>query len=179
MHKDCTARTISHFDSCRKVFAASCVVGRGLSARLALNVRFTSKATEQKIDHLTSMYGPAVQGVFRRSELRFFQSPSALNPRVPGSSPGAATTQSPETRASKSASEKAAFAAISRAWLSPIFGPCAEISSLRLFRSASLRRQKSRSRRTALPSCVTDDPNGCRRIAWLRRIAVSSASLNC
>ena len=56
-----------------------------------------------------------------------------------------ATTQSPETHASKSASEKASFAAISRARWSPISGLCAEISSLRRFRRASLRRQKSRS----------------------------------
>ena len=60
------------------------------------------------------------------------------NQRVPGSSPGAPTTQSSETHANKSASGRAAFAAISRAWWSPISGLCAEISSLRLFRRASL-----------------------------------------
>ena len=35
---------------------------------------------------------------------------------------------------------KGAFAAISRAWWSPISGLCAEISSLRRFRRTSLRR---------------------------------------
>jgi len=64
---------------------------------------------------------------------------------VTGSIPVVATTQSPETHASKSAGEKAASAAISRAWWSPISGLCAEISSLMLFRRASLRRQNSRS----------------------------------
>src|SRR5215831_21238704 len=56
-----------------------------------------------------------------------------LNQRVPGSSPGAPTTQSSETHTSKPASRKAAFAAISRESWSPISGLCSEISSSGLF----------------------------------------------
>jgi hypothetical protein len=53
-----------------------------------------------------------------------------LNHRVPGSSPGAPTTQSSKTRMLTSPSRKVAFAAISRALWSPISGLCAEIVSL-------------------------------------------------
>ena len=53
----------------------------------------------------------------------------SLNQRVPGSSPGAPTTQSPETRNRLPASRKAVFMAISRVWWSPISGLSAETSS--------------------------------------------------
>jgi hypothetical protein len=64
---------------------------------------------------------------------------------VTSSSHTVSTKQSAETPMSEPAGGKAAFAAISRASLSPISGLCLEISALRRFRGASLRWQKSRS----------------------------------
>ena len=95
---------------------------------------------------------------YRRQDARGPRASAALgsttfNQWVSGSSPGSPTTQSPETHATKSASEKAAFAAISRARWSPISGLCAEISSSGPFRRVRLRRQKSRSKLDVARKC--------------------------
>jgi hypothetical protein len=54
--------------------------------------------------------------------------PVCLNQRVPGSSPGTSTTQSTKTKTLEPASEKGAFAAISRDFLQPPFGLCGQIA---------------------------------------------------
>ena len=67
--------------------------------------------------------------------------------------PGAPTTRSSETYTSKPPSRKAAFAAISRVWLSPISGLCAKTSSSGPFWRVRLWRQKSRTKLDVARKC--------------------------
>jgi hypothetical protein len=59
-----------------------------------------------------------------------------LNQRVPGSSPGAPTTQSSQTITLEPANRKAAFAAISRYIFQALFGLCEQMPSQRRFMRA-------------------------------------------
>jgi hypothetical protein len=70
------------------------------------------------------IFAPCLRVEYSHSRLRFRDE---FDDCVVGSQfDTVSTTQSPETHATKSASEKAVFAAISRVWWSPISGLCAE-----------------------------------------------------
>jgi hypothetical protein len=67
-------------------------------------------------------------------DIDFPRDHTPLNQRVPGSSPGAPTTQSPETHASKSASGKAAFCGyFPRVVVSNLWSLFGDIASSALF----------------------------------------------
>jgi hypothetical protein len=90
------------------------------------------------------IFAPCLRVEYSHSRLRFRDE---FDDCVVGSQfDTVSTTQSPETHATKSATEKAVFAAISRVWWSPISGLCAETSSSGPFWGAWFRRQKSRSK---------------------------------